>query len=114
MRISDWSSDVCSSDLVEDPAHREKMLERFLLQCSHHLMRLVDRLGDARSITMFGFNRLREPDIGGAHPELKCPATTREISFDPFELRFLRCGPVELRSEERRVGKEWFSTCRIR
>src|SRR3546814_4117312 len=84
MRISDWSSDVCSSDLiggqrldhalvehfrligVEDPAHREKMLERFLLQCPHHLVGMVDRLGDTR------------------------------------------------RSEERRVGKACVSTCRSR
>src|SRR3546814_9304566 len=74
MLISDWSSDVCSSDLrldhafvehlrltgIEDPAHCEKMLERFLLQAAHHLVGLVDRLGDLLPIAMFGLDRLRE------------------------------------------------------
>src|SRR3546814_2920307 len=36
----------------QDPAHREKMLERFLLQSPHHLMGMVNRLGDARPIAM--------------------------------------------------------------
>src|SRR3546814_5592611 len=98
MRISDWSSDVCSSDLrhpraprapappapcrsiapgrnspriggqrldhalvehtrlvaVENGAHREEMFQRFLLQRPHDLMAVVDRLGHARAIAMFG------------------------------------------------------------
>src|SRR3546814_1633562 len=66
---------------VENPAHREEMLERFLLQCPHHLMRLVDRLGDARSIAMLGFDRLREPDVGGAHLEFERLAATGEVGF---------------------------------
>src|SRR3546814_13623692 len=68
---------------VEDPAHREKMLERFLLQCSHHTMRLVARFGSARSIPMFGFNRIREPDIGWAHVAFHSPETTPVLSAPP-------------------------------
>src|SRR3546814_5971983 len=86
---------------VENPAHREEMLERFLLQCPHHLMRLVDRLGDARSIAMLGFDRLREPDVGGAHLEFERLAATGEVGFDPLEFPFLLRGQVKLtRSEE--------------
>src|SRR3546814_9491350 len=81
---------------VENPAHREEMLERFLLQCPHHLMRLVDRLGDARSIAMLGFDRLREPDVGGAHLEFERLAATGEVGFDPLEFPFLLRGQVKL------------------
>src|SRR3546814_17340905 len=42
MRISDWSSDVCSSDL---PAHR---LDRVAHQVQHHLLHLDAIDGDGR------------------------------------------------------------------
>src|SRR3546814_5866266 len=70
---------------VENPAHREEMLERFLLQCPHHLRRLADRLGDARSIAMLGFDRLREPDVGGAHLEFERLEATGEVGFRSAE-----------------------------
>ena len=72
------------------------MLERFLLQGPHQLMRLVDRLGDERSIAMLGFDRLREPDVSGAHLELERLTAAHEVSFDPREFRFLLRGQVEL------------------
>src|SRR3546814_2439657 len=52
---------------VENGAHREEMFQRFLLQRPHDLMAVVDRLGHARAIAMFGLDRLRKPHIGGAH-----------------------------------------------
>src|SRR3546814_2448502 len=55
------------------------MLERFLLQAAHHLVGLVDRLGDLLPIAMFGLDRLRESDIGSAHLKLERPAAAREI-----------------------------------
>ena len=64
-------------------------------------MRLVDRLGDARSIAMLGFDRLREPDIGGAHLEFERLAATGEVGFDPLEFLFLLRGQVELAVEKR-------------
>src|SRR3546814_10404149 len=64
-------------------------------------MRLVDRLGDARSIAMLGFDSLREPDIGGAHLEFERLAATGEVGFDPLEFLFLLRGQVELAVEKR-------------
>src|SRR3546814_2969315 len=89
MRISDWSSDVCSSDLVggrrafrrQHGGHREDAGDR--------LDRLLRRLaqgfqpGPALRLHLDG-----EQDVPLAH--------------------------LQARSEERRVGKECVSTCRSR
>src|SRR3546814_7431367 len=67
MRISDWSSDVCSSDLCLPPASRAPRPDR--------------------------------------NPP--CPTSPRHIAGgEPSR--------PAVRSEERRVGKEWVSTCRSR
>src|SRR3546814_13135803 len=88
MRISDWSSDVCSSDLLQAPAHRpeppralEREHPRELRQRQH-----LDRHRPA------GLVRER----AGAARLAGHMRRHRE------------------RSEERRVGKEWVSTCRSR
>src|SRR3546814_957059 len=88
MRISDWSSDVCSSDLqregVDDVVveHGEGEVE----------VRHVRDAGET----------LADPlDIGA---DLRVGVFAAELLDD---LRMLR-------SEERRVGKEWVSTCRSR
>src|SRR3546814_6697862 len=84
LRISDWSSDVCSSDLlVDDPdaAHTAGALPH------------GSRTPAARKPT-------RAPS-GQAHPGLiACPACP--------------LGARGVRSAERRVGKEGVSTCRSR
>src|SRR3546814_4534733 len=84
MRISDWSSDVCSSDLVE------------LQKLSTAFNRTLDRVQQAYR-RMEGFNA----DV--AH-ELRTPLANL-ISGSEVVLS---------RSEERRVGKECVSTCRSR
>src|SRR3546814_11848856 len=94
MRISDWSSDVCSSDLevaavkaVRDgPIHQEDLA-----------------VGDAAATLPVG-HRAPEP-VG----------LTRLAHRDPVH----RDGAADAtdllsRSEERRVGKECVSTCRSR
>src|SRR3546814_4377455 len=74
MRISDWSSDVCSSDLLE-----------------------------ARSGTLItGSDRISDAIAAGRARLLVHAADAAED------------GRRKLRSEERRVGKGWFSTCRSR
>src|SRR3546814_20068703 len=103
MRISDWISDVCSSDLKE--ARRDRVdtdamgrpVGRQLLR--HRCLRGLG--GGAVRIT-----RKAGPDILRAvdddRPALSArDATAREL------------GRAE-RSEERRVGKECVSTCRSR
>src|SRR3546814_3557946 len=86
MRISDWSSDVCSSDLEL----RKRIRERLLL-------------------ALEVLEALDTPGIEGEDAEV---ALTREILRAHRE----RSGETDaaLRSEERRVGKEGVSTCRSR
>src|SRR3546814_6808508 len=86
MRISDWSSDVCSSDLAVVIAAMQRLLHPIdieLLQFAGDLQRVLERprrLGVPR----------HAPALIAVHHQ------------------------GELRSEERRVGKECVSTCRSR
>src|SRR3546814_18024375 len=93
MRISDWSSDVCSSDLHGDrgacpPGPVAPGTDKRFG---------VDDLSDGRIDEMAGRNG--EEGAGrmdAGHKLLFAVASTAE------------------RSEERRVGKEWVGTCRSR
>src|SRR3546814_2978699 len=90
MRISDWSSDVCSSDL------RSGLVRRGTTRSSGSRSRPADGLlrrirRDLRAAPVGG-NPLADRRPVGAAPDLRSA----------------------LRSEERRVGKECVSTCRSR
>src|SRR3546814_19581570 len=99
MRISDWSSDVCSSDLHVPGHHRSR--SRDLVDEARYL-RARDRVG--KTITEVW------KDMPGEYP---LDLTDRPpIRFGGFIV-----GPHSAnrqRSEERRVGKEGGSTCRSR
>src|SRR3546814_4662249 len=88
MRISDWSSDVCSSDLgAARDVQQHDLVHRPLVESLHGVHRVVvDDVG------------VLEPD--GLH----------HLSVAQDEDR----NEALLRSEERRVGKECVSTCRSR
>src|SRR3546814_14116702 len=93
MRISDWSSDVCSSDLAGgDPGGEELALA------------LLDEsdVAGRHGVSMDGLH----PDGAGMSADL------------PGRLQHDALGrPLDAlpqRSEERRVGKECVSTCRSR
>src|SRR3546814_3386564 len=86
MRISDWSSDVCSSDLLEDSAANDFRLELLHYLASGHL-RLSVGIGEGE--LGLGARRVQRFAAGGLVGQL-------------------------VRSEERRVGKECVSTCRSR
>src|SRR3546814_14981814 len=95
MRISDWSSDVCSSDLVARfPAYR--VLAGFDFASSEVNEALVrqlhrcDFIDIADNVVLVGGPGTGKTHVAKAGPE-----------------RFRR-------SEERRVGKECVSTCRSR
>src|SRR3546814_9638628 len=95
MRISDWSSDVCSSDLLDGKPAVVRVKpgqQRILL----HLAADLDKAGDDLAADAEGQIGL----VAGAH--LAGIAGT--------VLEDLRLG----RSEERRVGKECVSTGRSR
>src|SRR3546814_18795486 len=113
MRISDWSSDVCSSDLrgatvIDRNEHRDPR--------SHARLHLIDCA--TQPLGVEPLDHLRK-EAHAAHlfgaSGLARAAAARE--------RLLRLGKValqprallhQLRSEERRVGKECVSTCRSR
>src|SRR3546814_10316778 len=87
MRISDWSSDVCSSDLVG-------------LFREHYGIPLVHV--NAETLFLSGLK-------GETDPEKKRKFIGKTF-IDVFEAEAKKIG----RSEERRVGKECVSTCRSR
>src|SRR3546814_21162727 len=89
MRISDWSSDVCSSDLFDADG---------------------DELGGAFGIA---------PDLGGQVQRggRQRVAHGGVVGFGfrgDVDARLAGGRDDERRSEERRVGREWVSTCRYR
>src|SRR3546814_19427219 len=96
MRISDWSSDVCSSDLLNTTflAHCDAVREG-----GNHPISLIEPEDDGCS------------DADGRHEGVGKAIVSGVDAAPVLE-------PVEhiliLRSEERRVGKECVSTCRSR
>src|SRR3546814_8218387 len=102
MRISDWSSDVCSSDLwnglmiaalaeaalaLDEPAWLAAAEQAFAFMC-----REMQR--DGRLHHAWRHGRLKHPATLDDHADMAAAALAR--------------------SEERRVGKECVSTCRSR
>src|SRR3546814_11226814 len=100
MRISDWSSDVCSSDLRHGGANAR-------------LDQVVD-LGDDIGIFRIIGRKVRRDIDGVRAAALKQGRTACEMIDQNAERQRLQLLPVGARSEERRVGKECVSTCRSR
>src|SRR3546814_2689308 len=93
MRISDWSSDVCSSDL---PHARDR--------------RSPAGLGEQEIAGRPPGHGVPEGPTGAAEGTGDHGAAPIADRQDPEEVRFDK----NPRSEERRVGKECVSTCRSR
>src|SRR3546814_16723275 len=93
MRISDWSSDVCSSDLL---ARNE--LSR----------KLRERSGDPELESAFERLSTCVADMRDAISKTRMQSVDRLFTAIPRMVRDLG------RSEERRVGKGGVSTCRPR
>src|SRR3546814_14943207 len=94
MRISDWSSDVCSSDLqnvVVDPPQASGTGEYCLAD---------------------GTNQIGNPCADGHSPGFYYPSGPRGNSR--FSENQALYNQLDMRSEERRVGKECVSTCKFR
>src|SRR3546814_2912261 len=96
MRISDWSSDVCSSDLTEAlQSPNTEYLAAALYSVAndpglHQLLPYFTR-----------------------HIAKEVAANLQNGPLYDRPCRLERCWLI-VRSEERRVGKEWVSTCRYR
>src|SRR3546814_13155480 len=93
MRISDWSSDVCSSDLLA-----ERLIDEGLRMDAHP------------SVTFREGPTGRRPALVGG-PEIVDVIGALVRGDVPVDQRRVRAAQ---RSEERRVGKECVSTCRSR
>src|SRR3546814_14437966 len=126
MRISDWSSDVCSSDLRPRDLYAKRR------------DRLIGRSARARSVRReYSQSRTRSShlhEMTGARGLRRYADTARESgihrrhgtsaavltptrgplthSFDSPNSSRLRQAGLNKRSEERRVGKEWVRKCR--
>src|SRR3546814_10964810 len=94
MRISDWSSDVCSSDLAIWPA-------AVLIGLPAALVILQPDLGTALMI------------VFGGVPVMFLAGLPLWLFLGGGGL-IAAALPIVFRSEERRVGKECVSTCRTR
>src|SRR3546814_5258676 len=94
MRISDWSSDVCSSDLGREVVDAFK--SDVDVQVAVASQRVGHLEGGPRLDRLHAFVEVVDVDV-------------QELAFGHIGL-----GIDRLRSEERRVGKECVSTCRSR
>src|SRR3546814_3074292 len=127
MRISDWSSDVCSSDLI-DELHRGKFLRlvrdrhwEYVTRVNSSGAGFIAALTDAGEVVLVEQYRLP------LHARtIELPAgmigdedAFRDESIEASTMRELEeetgfrgtQAEILMRSEERRVGKEWVSTC---
>src|SRR3546814_15139815 len=109
MRISDWSSDVCSSDLLDRPPHwfghgaqkldlAKRNSQAGPFKGQFDFARLFAS-GHCTPILILWIRSARR--VGIAARASSSRSATNVSSF-------------ESRSEERRVGNEWVSTCRSR
>src|SRR3546814_17166903 len=105
MRISDWSSDVCSSDLAIGQDMQPRVLAQLRQNCdigavveevAAHLVRVADGQRDLDTrMAAAEFGKDRNDVVRAAGADLDLPALQR-------------------RSEDSRVGKACVSTCRSR
>src|SRR3546814_18543639 len=100
MRISDCSSDVCSSDLLTD-------------NIVHLVLaRTTDAPAGTRGISLFLVPKMR---LDGTPNDVRCVSVEHKMGIHASPTCVLSSGDHDDchgRSEERRVGKEMVSTCR--
>src|SRR3546814_13145978 len=100
MRISDWSSDVCSSDLLHDTIKQavQQQLDGLTSRFEASTAKMAETWNSA--LTEHSTSLLRT--VSQSQSELQAALVSQD------EKR------LTVRSEERRVGKECVSTCRSR
>src|SRR3546814_17432555 len=107
MRISDWSSDVCSSDLSAPPgtslgSGSGVLVAPGIVVTNAHVIEGGSNFKIGR-----GGNNLTMIAVDPMHDLAILPGDVEGIAL-PMR------NTAAIRSEERRVGKEWVSTCRSR
>src|SRR3546814_13509994 len=98
MRISDWSSDVCSSDLLGEELRRGDLR----LQETPVAIRLPEQGAGSQR---------RAPELPGRQDETRLAQVGNACTVGGVGIRL---EARDDRSEERRVGKECVSKCRYR
>src|SRR3546814_17943030 len=126
MRIRDWSSDVCSSDLhalanvrLHAPIPRPGKIYALGLNYRQH----VAEMGRELPAHQTWFTKPGTA-VNGPYDPVQRPKVSEQLDYEVALVVVIgkRCRHVPAekaqevifgsRSEERRVGKEWFSTCR--
>src|SRR3546814_20984330 len=103
MRISGWSSDVCSSDL-------DRGAQPLLLRLPDHLVHLAAAAGE---IILLAGRDLIAPVLLTRPPDMPFDRKPHAALFAHHD-RAVGLLRRRVRSEEGRVGNEFVSTCRIR
>src|SRR3546814_18680479 len=109
MRISDWSSDVCSSDLRHHRPQTDRADRRDRLACAH---RAADEGQVVKAIALALLLTFSAAAAAAATAYAVAPSTTELTPTQPE--RYEALTHDLRRPEERRVGKEWISTGRLR
>src|SRR3546814_16336606 len=116
MRISDWSSDVCSSDLQKPARNHLRLVKPG--DAEHHVglaprqavePRVGQQFDGDAGVNVYEFRQHRAQHMQ-AEPVGRGQA---EVALEMLALARALALEAE-RSEERRVGKEGVSTCRSR
>src|SRR3546814_20695916 len=107
MRISDWSSDVCSADRRAAQTAAAGDLDAFRAETQGRLHRALHGAAECHTALQLVGDALRD-ELG---------VDFRLAAFDDVQADVRRGQAAQLlaqRSEERRVGKACVSTCRLR
>src|SRR3546814_13514235 len=124
MRISDWSSDVCSSDLSASPVIAVTAISRPaypLREYARHEYSLREHVDMSFREPVLVFDIETIPDLDGGRrlmgleqmndAEVWAAMTTQRLAQKGND--FIP-GHLQRRSAERRIGEEWCTTCRVR
>src|SRR3546814_18753858 len=116
MRISDWSSDVCSSDLQGAAFYSERNPEAGTISAATQLQgkelsynNIAD--ADAALECVKAFAKPACVIVNQAHP---CGVAVNESGIRAAYERAYRTDTTSPRTEERRVGEECVRTVRVR
>src|SRR3546814_11345022 len=105
MRISDWSSDVCSSDLAVDQHRAHAGIARRI--------EFLDHVGQEQHVARFAAERTGDAAVA-AGLALVADRCIEECVEQRQQVAGVGVAEQQPRSEERRVGRECVSTCRYR
>src|SRR3546814_17406619 len=112
MRISDWSADVCSSDLIVREGKKIALLSLGTrLGEAEAAAAKLDAMGLSTTVADMRFAKPLDLDLVrklAAHHELLI--TLEECAIGGLGAHVLRIASVEGRPAARRVGNEWINT----